>query len=220
MHLSEWTVSIEPHIVRAGLWPQSLASVSHQLEAKNFMPKLTVASDVLHDIRRRTKLKTLDTGYLQAFHQMEVDFTVEDVHWLVPPRADDLIIPLQPKRLLTSADLVQARDSALSSCVSSRTPEATDFFRFMGVYCAEGEALRLQIAVTYPLCTFELRKLEKRLKVVSCPLAQELCAKNQEHFRSGFLTMDQSHRLLPVQAGSREAQAYPLVGIWVAGATV
>lgn len=219
MHLSAWNVSIEPHIVRADLWPRSLESVCYQLEAKHFLPRLTVASDVLHDIRRRARLKKLDTGYLQAYHQEAADFTVEELQWLVPPAAD-LLVLLQPKRLLTTVDLIQARENILNSSTSCRSPLVTDYFRFVAAYCAEGEALRLQSAVVYPLCTFELRRLEKRLKVVSCPLAQELYTKDQDHFRSGFLTMDDNHRLLPVQAKYRATQNFPLVGIWVAGATV
>jgi len=219
MHISAWSVPIEPHIVRAELWPQSLTSVSYQLEAKHYLPRLTVASDVLHDIRRRTRLKKLDTGYLQAYHQEAADFTVEELQWLVPPTAD-LLVLLQPKSLLTTTDLTQARESILDCSASCHTPKVTDCFRFVAAYCAEGEALRLQLAVTYPLCTFQLRRLEKRLKVVNCPLAQELCRQDQDHFRSGFLTMDANHRLLPVKAGDRAAQSFPLVGIWVTAATV
>lgn len=219
MHISTWSSPIEPHIVQAGLWPQSQASVSYQLEAKVFMPRLTVASDVLHDIRRRARMKSLETGYLQGYHQTEGNFTVEEVQWLQLPRAD-LLITLHPKRLITSADLAQARDRALATSPTNRTPEVSDFFRYVSTYTAEGEALRLQLAVVYPLCSFQLRRLEKRLKVVNSPLAQQLCGQDQDHFCSGYLTMDQSHRLLPIQAGDRGAQTYPLVGIWIAGATV
>lgn len=219
MHLSVWSSPIEPHIVQAGLWPQSQASVSYLLEAKTFMPRLTVASDVLHDIRRKARLKTLETGYLQAYHQTDADFTVEDVQWLQLPKAD-LLITLHPKRLLTSADLSHARDKVLPHSPTHQTPEVSDFFRYVGTYTAEDEALHLRLAVVYPLCTFQLRRLEKRLKVVNSPLAQQLCAQDQDHFSSGFLTMDQSHRLLPMRASEQGAQTYPLVGIWIAGATV
>lgn len=219
MQLSAWSVPIAPHIASAGLWPQSLYKVSYELQAKGFLPKLTVASDVLHDIRRRARLRTLDTGYLQAYHQSSEHFTVEDIQWLVQPNAD-LLVLLHPKRLLTSADLMQARDCTVSCCASGRTPIPTDYFRFIGAYNSEGDALRLQLVVVYPLCTFELRKLEKRLKVVNCPLAQDLCSQSQDYFRSGFLTMDQSHRILPVQASDQAARTYPLVGIWVADSTV
>lgn len=217
MRNSTGTNSIEPAVGVAELWPRATSAACSKLETVKVLPRLTLASDALYDLRRRAG--TRETAYFLGYHQHGTDYNVEDLQWTARAHCE-LLIELRPN---LSLDCSLARTEALESCRvghgDHRHAVAADYFRFLGTYAAAQEGVRLTIQLTFPLCSFELRKLEKRLKIVSCPLAHDLCAAGDD-FRSGFLTMDQNYRLLPVLAGDPKTLEFPLVGVWIAGITV
>lgn len=76
--------------------------------------------------------------------------------------------------------------------------------------------ITLTHSFVYPDISLSLRPIPA-IKIVSTSLSRKLVKKTSQNFSSGFLTMDQAHRLLPLSANDPLLQKYPLVGIWVAG---
>ena len=220
MRISPISVPIFPRVTNGELWPKSQAKVCCSLDTREFVPRLRVASDVLSEIKRKARGSSADSGVLMGYQQDGMTFHIEDLLWN-EPSTGELSIPLHAHRLpFTSSQLLDSSLRALPIGHGKHSPaQPTDYFLFLSCYTHDPSGLQLSIQLTYPRCAFELRKLDKRLKVVSCPLSHELCVQS-DTFKSGFLTMDQNHRLLPILAGDSAAVSYPLVGIWVAGATV
>ncbi|CAG9332880.1 unnamed protein product [Blepharisma stoltei] len=59
------------------------------------------------------------------------------------------------------------------------------------------------------------------LKIVSTPLSIQLTQKTDKKvkFQTGYLTLDQKKRVLPLLCSDPLAFRYPLVGVWSVGAT-
>jgi len=88
---------------------------------------------------------------------------------------------------------------------------------------AKNQHLLLKAHLIFPNMTFEMGPVNP-LKVVETPLTRSLVAKTAkgskketQSFRTGFLTLDQSKRVLPLECEDEMVSQFALVGIWVSG---
>ena len=82
---------------------------------------------------------------------------------------------------------------------------------------ADGSSLLVRVEAAVPTVAFEATPLHA-LHVVSTPLSDVLRTSSlRGRLRTGFLTMDQTRRLILLSESDPKAFDSPLVGVWVAG---
>jgi hypothetical protein len=96
--------------------------------------------------------------------------------------------------------------------------EPLDICRTLLIFAADKASAKLQIKceILYPSISFQFTPISP-LKLVSTPLSVKLTQNKRDKFQAGYLTMDQSGRVLPLLPSDPLAYKYPIVGIWVSG---
>jgi len=209
--------TISPSISPSNLWPASFGP-PRRLGPEPWLPQLTIASDVLNDLRKQAD--SLLTGYLLGYFQSSQITALEELYWTEAPPAD-LCIRLDPRRRIADRE-VQAAIEATHHTLGRRSersvsPEALHYFRLLGAYNKSAEEVTLSLQLVYPHCVFTLQALSKKVRLVASPLAEELVRRPGSDIRSGLLTMDQQLRVLPLLSNDPLVLSCPLVGVWVAG---
>ena len=78
------------------------------------------------------------------------------------------------------------------------------------------DTIRALMTVLYPKVDIQFTPILP-LKIVSTPLSISVTARKQtKGFQSGFLTLDQSKRVIPLMYTDPMTLKYPLVGVWIA----
>lgn len=209
--------AISPSISASRLWPAP-CSLARTLSPEPWLPKLTIASDVLNDLRKQAD--SLLTGYLLGYCQSAQNIALEELCWTEASPAD-LCIRLDPRRRIADREIEAAID-ATKQTIGKRSerppsPEASYFIRLLGAYSKSEDEVTLSMRLVYPHCAFTLQTLSKKVQLVASPLAKELVLKSASGYRSGLLTMDQQLRVLPLLANDPLVLSCPLVGVWAKG---
>lgn len=82
------------------------------------------------------------------------------------------------------------------------------------------EAKKVNAFVYFPTLDFELQQIKQPNKLVDTPLTRIITRSSSSkqkklHFKFGFLTIDQSNRILPLMAQDPIVHQLPLIGVWV-----
>ena len=76
--------------------------------------------------------------------------------------------------------------------------------------------LLLRFEILFPYINLLFAPLSP-IKLVSSSLTKRLIQPYSSDFENGFLTMDQSSRIVPLEFSDKMVMEYPIVGIWVKG---
>jgi hypothetical protein len=93
---------------------------------------------------------------------------------------------------------------------------ALDLVKLQAWYRFESKVLHIAFSALYPDMLVQLRPMDS-IKIVATPLSQELYRSSTGDLRSGVLTMDTGHRLVPLTTHDSMLASYPCVGMWVSG---
>lgn len=210
---------IEAQIRVEELWAEGETGEVKVLTPEEWMPQLQIASDVLNDLR--CQADRLHTGYLSGRFRSDRFITVDQLHWTQTP-ATDFYVRLDPRRRIAEREINATINSTWQS-LGLRTarpvpPLPIHYYRLLGAYSPYDSFIRLTFLLIYPHCEFSIRQIQAKFKLVASPLTQELVNKRgSSEYRSGFITMDQELRVLPLLSSDPLIASCPLIGVWVTG---
>lgn len=115
----------------------------------------------------------------------------------------------------------QAMEAYTGAAVKEKTlnPQLTDFVRLECLVAADQITHKLlcKVVALVPDLVVTVRPI-KGFAVVSTPMSKALLRKEYgKGFQTGFITLDQERRIVPLHQSDPKAKAYTLVGIWVSG---
>lgn len=214
------------------LWSRQPQDKRLVLRMQSMLPQFKLTSDVMralweYSIDPDTRL----TGVITAFKYSPLHFLslkATDIIWLRKgenlPSADYLM-HLAPQAA-DSAESLQVEDKVFDSMMRSvhrriernQGLEPLDICRACIAFTADETTQRLlmKCEILYPAITLQFTPISS-LKLVSTPLSSKLSKGSASKYQSGFLTLDQSGRGLPLLESDPLVLQYPIVGIWVTG---
>ena len=142
----------------------------------------------------------------------------------MPPA--DYLLHLSPQQPSMTPDRLKSDEKTFDKMMKSierhiireQFIEPLDICRTLIIFAADKNTEKLQIKceILYPAISLQFTPICS-LKLVSTPLSVKLTQNKREKFQAGYLTMDQSGRVLPLLPSDPLAYKYPIVGIWVTG---
>jgi len=99
-------------------------------------------------------------------------------------------------------------------------PNITDFINFEYIFASntQSDTLLCKALTIIPDITITMRPI-KGFAIVTTPISIRLLKKSKVHkgFDTGFLTLDQESRVVPLHQSDPKVKLYTLIGIWVSG---
>ena len=214
------------------LWNRSPQGKQILLRMQSMLPQFKITSEVLQQLWSLTPERIKGSGICTAYKYSPAHFLslkVTEVHFLmrgqVMPPADYLLY-LSAQSAALSPDRLKSDDKIFDKMMKSierhvareQFLEPLDICRTLVVFAADkaSEKLQLKCEILYPAVSMQFTPISP-LKLVSTPLSVRLTQNKREKFQAGYLTMDQSGRVLPLLPSDPLAYKYPIVGIWVTG---
>lgn len=215
------------------LWNRAPQGKQILLRMQSMLPQFKITSEVLKQlwsISNSSRLK--GSGVCTAYKYSPAHFLslkVTEVHFLMrgqlmPPA--DYLLYLSPQAATSSPDRLRSDEKTFDKMMKSierhivreQFIEPLDICRTLVMFAADknSEKLQLKCEILYPAVSLQFTPINS-LKLVSTPLSVKLTQNKREKFQAGYLTMDQSGRVLPLLPSDPLAYKYPIVGIWVTG---
>ena len=140
----------------------------------------------------------------------------------IPPA--DYLLYLSPQLSAVSPERLKSEEKTFDKMMKSiqrhvtreQSIEPLDICRTLLIFAADtnGQKLQIKCEILYAAVSFQFTPIAS-LKLVSTPLSVKLIQNKRDKFQAGYLTMDQSGRVLPLLPSDPLAYKYPIVGIWV-----
>ena len=214
------------------LWSRSPQDKPVLLRMQSMLPQFKITSEVLQDLwtlhSNEAKTSIVCTAYKYSPAHF-LSLKVTEVHYIsrgrnIPPA--DYLIYLSSQTCASSAERLKSEEKIIEKMMKSierritreQSIEPLDICRTLLIFAADKTSSKLQIKceILYPSISFQFSPISS-LKLVSTPLSVKLTQNKRDKFQAGYLTMDQSGRVLPLLPSDPLAYKYPIVGIWVAG---
>ena len=215
------------------LWNRTPQGKQVLLRMQSMLPQFKITSEVLKQLwsisaSERTKGSGICTAYKYSPAHF-LSLKVTEVHFLmrgqVMPPADYLLY-LSAQSAALSPDRLKSDDKIFDKMMKSierhvvreQFLEPLDICRTLVLFAADKASDKLQVKceILYPAVSLQFTPIGP-LKLVSTPLSVKLTQNKRDKFQAGYLTMDQSGRVLPLLPSDPLAYKYPIVGIWVTG---
>jgi hypothetical protein len=216
----KWMRPFTCPVTKANLWTVADNSPVTLLSSTAILPRFQVAPDVMLEIWRQGRHRRV--GRLACFRARHQLLNVEEVHWDSTPWTCDFELEMRPEVAVNETELDRQLVSLLADIEQgvgrgeSRHPSSLDFVRVVAAYEVDRDVLTIRFLLLYPRAKLVFRPVFP-IKLVASPLSRELTQGRSDKFRSGFLTMDSTRRLLPLLANDPSSLSFPLVGLWVSG---
>lgn len=219
-----WVRKAKFKAITATLWSLMPDTITDSLLPSLYLPQLRLPTDVVLEVWRQSRFASCLNGILVGFLDGPCNVNLEEVVWksCKAKSQGDCGVAIRAHKQPTYEEL----DAMLNRIItklnsglgreSSRAFAPIDLFKICLIFEATEGTLELDCNLIYPDYSFTVTPAQS-IKIVSVALSRELVKSSSEVFRSGYLTMDSSKRLLPIEAKDSGLLTYPLVGIWVAG---
>lgn len=199
---------------KSTVWSSPIADFAVQFNSTNLLPQLTLSPEALADIWRQQNHNA--KGWLVCSPQPGTKFRINKVAWREVKTEDLLKVGLRYDVGSKSQLYDEMLDNVAADLCEGSEISALDLVKLQAWYSLKAKALHVSFSALYPDIIVQLRPVDP-LKIVATPLSHELYKSNSEVFRSGVLTMDTAHRLVPLMSLDVMLNTYPCVGIWIAG---
>jgi hypothetical protein len=219
-----WVRKAKFNAIKASLWTLLPDTLSEELTASSFLPQVRLPPDVVLEVWRQSRFANCHNGIIFGFLDGPCHVNLEEVLWKPSksrPRGDcgvairALVQPTHEELDNMLNRILCKLNNGLGHSASKVLPPI-DLFKICLIFEASESGLKLDCNLIYPDYSFSLSPVAP-LKIVSVDLSRDLVKNASEVFRSGYLTMDSSKRLLPLEQHDPKVLEYPLVGVWVSG---
>lgn len=199
------------------------------IRSQSMLPQITISPKTLHGLAHSPKPSRTGlypTNKLSPTHYLSL--SGDNCSWpevLTQPPCDFLIY-LRPTATQKLADHLYHDEKMLDFFYQSlektifnshSKTEVLDLCRCMILFSNDKNLNKyfFRCEILFPHTNLLFVPLNS-LKLVSCPLTKKLIQKDLS-FDRGYLTMDQSSRVVPLDIGDPMVVKYPIIGIWVKG---
>lgn len=215
------------------LWNRSPQGKPILLRMQSMLPQFKITSEVLKQLWGiSTSDKIKGSGVCTAYKYSPAHFLslkVTEVHFstrgqAIPPA--DYLLYLVPQPASSCPERLKSDEKTYEKMMKSiqrhvvreQFIEPLDICRTLVLFGAETSTQKLQIKceILYAAVSLQFTPISS-LKLVSTPLSVKLTQNKRDKFQAGYLTMDQSGRVLPLLPSDPLSYKYPIVGIWVTG---
>ncbi|CAG9325334.1 unnamed protein product [Blepharisma stoltei] len=216
---------------RGTLWPRTPIGKNIAVSVSSMLPVIKLTSEVLETLwiaglqgSSRSALGGFLIGYKHSpAHFLNVD--IKEIQWHVrktPRNSGDYAIRVFPKdsergdiTRRESEFMLQSTLFKLDSYAELEFLEPLDLCKTSLNFDVRGNEIEISCQMLFPRLDLEFVPISP-LKIVSTPLSVKLTQKNLKHpkFQTGYLTLDQKKRVLPLLCSDPLAFKYPLVGVW------
>mmetsp|Transcript_20005 Transcript_20005/g.37170 ORF Transcript_20005/g.37170 Transcript_20005/m.37170 type:complete len:239 (-) Transcript_20005:1639-2355(-) len=221
-----WVRKAKFKAIKASLWSLLPDTLTETLPATQYLPQLRIPPDVVLEVWRQSRFANCSNGILVGFCDGPCHVNLEEVLWKsskAKPKGDcGVAIRAQEQPTHEELDnmlnriICKLNNGLGTGRESTRVIGPIDLFKICLIFEASESSLKLDCNLIYPDYSFTIAPASP-IKIVSVELSRELVKCTSETFRSGYLTMDSSKRLLPLEPKDPNVLNYPIVGVWVAG---
>lgn len=218
------------------LWNRCPQGKPLLLRMQSMLPQFKITSEVLKQLwtlssSKNPKGSSVCTSYKYSPEHF-LSLKVTEVHsvtrgQIIPPA--DYLLYLSPQTQAIGPERLKPEEKHFEKMMKSierhiireQFLEPLDICRTLLIFAADKISQKLQIKceILHPSISFQFTPISP-LKLVSTPLSVRLTQNKptqnkREKFQAGYLTMDQTGRVLPMLPSDPLAYKYPIVGIWV-----
>ena len=211
------------------LWDRTVQGKTIGIRIQSMLPQITISSRTIEILNASTRQKKV--GICTAFKYSPTHYlslTSSECIWTDTqslPKADYLIY-LKPTNLSKIIDhlsheekILENFQQSLEKLISRRQKvEILDLCRTVTMFTKDkiSKKLLLRFEILFPYINLLFAPIAP-IKLVSSSLTKRLIQPYLSDFENGFLTMDQSSRIVPLEFNDKMVMEYPIVGIWVKG---
>mmetsp|Transcript_574 Transcript_574/g.888 ORF Transcript_574/g.888 Transcript_574/m.888 type:complete len:450 (+) Transcript_574:153-1502(+) len=214
MRDSAWTRPFDLTYHKTSVWKSPFGEIAVQLNSTNLLPQLTLSPEAVADIWRQQSHSA--KGWFICAPQPGTKFRINKVSWREAKSEHLLKVGLRYDSSSKSHIYEKMFGEIAETLEEDAEVSALDLVKLQAWYRFESKVLHISFSALYPDIVVQIRPIEP-LKIVATPLSQELYRNTNEDFRSGVLTMDTAHRLVPLLSSDTMLDNYPCVGIWISG---
>ncbi|CAG9322553.1 unnamed protein product [Blepharisma stoltei] len=225
--------SISLYASKGTLWPRAPTGKKISLSVASMLPALKFTSEVLESLwiaGLQSPSKSALGGFLIGYKHSPAHFlnvNIKESHWRVrktPRNSGDYAIRVFPKESekgdmarRESEFMLQSTLFKLDSYAELEFLEPLDLCKTSVNFDVKGNQIVVNCQMLFPSLNIDFTPISP-LKIVSTPLSVQLTQKNaNQKFQTGYLTLDQKKRALPLLCSDPLAFKYPLVGVWATG---
>lgn len=211
------------------LWNREPQGKSVGIRIQSMLPQITLTSrivEILATVARQRRV-----GVCTAFKYSPTHFLSLSTHefqWADPsslPKADYLVyikpttVPRIVDHLFYEEKLIENFLSSLEKIVSRQQKiEILDLCRTLIMVAKDkiSQKLLIRCEILFPFINVLFSPILP-MKLISSNFSKKLIQETWNEFSNGFLTMDQSARVVPLERDDKMVLKYPIIGIWVKG---
>ena len=213
------------HASKANLWSRTPTGPTLESNLTNFLPSIKITKNFTKSLAQFINDSSfiLETEkYVKAIENPcnKNELLLQNIQYFSRPHQNEHII-----KLIQSPNIQALESKFLLSLILQRI-ESFEKYKHLDLYdlCAMiiqfypfQDTHQLKFNLVLPWIEFNYQMIQS-LKLVSTPLSTMLTSKEQipQIYLSGFLTMDQKKRIMPLDIHDKLCLKYPLVGVWVA----
>eukprot|EP00826_Nyctotherus_ovalis_P064070 TRINITY_DN9394_c0_g2_i9.p1 TRINITY_DN9394_c0_g2~~TRINITY_DN9394_c0_g2_i9.p1 ORF type:complete len:742 (+),score=92.07 TRINITY_DN9394_c0_g2_i9:798-3023(+) len=123
----------------------------------------------------------------------------------------------------TQTEVDEISKYALVQCPTTKvaSPKLEDFLHIEFIFGSniQADSLLCKVLAIVPDVVVTMRPI-KGFAIVTTTMSIRLLKKAEKEFETGFLTLDQESRVVPLHQSDPKAKLYTLIGIWVSGLEV
>lgn len=216
--------SISLYASRGLLWSRVGNGKCIELDAGTFIPVLKICNNFKPSLLKLVKDTdyTLDVeryikGTGDPLNSRELE--LQEIQFLSRIKKNEVLI-----KLIHSEGIEREVFEAVLSGIMNKIDSFEEYLSHNDIcvtliqYYMYKNSLRTYFHLIYPEVNFVYQPINT-IKIVSTPLSMNLIKKEDYtyKFQTGYLTMDQKRRILPLKVKDKNILKYPLVGVWATG---
>jgi SCL-interrupting locus protein N-terminus len=218
--------SISLYASKGNLWPRVHTGVLLQTDLSQILPVLKITKNFKRSLECLIKDSSFGHDvevYVKGVENPcnSIELTLHEIQIFSKVHKGEELIKLVPSQDIERVEYELMLESILF------TVDSFDEFRYLEIYdiCVpivqyypSLQSFSLKFNLLFPSVCLRFQPINP-LKLVSTALCINLTKKeNFSHkFQTGFLTLDQKRRVLPLKITDTHLFKYPLIGVWVTG---
>lgn len=205
----------------------SIKSKTVGLRIHSMLPQITISPrmvEIFATVARQRRVGVCTAHKYSPVHFLSLQ--TGEFQWADPsslPIADYLLY-VKPTTISRIIDPLSNDDKLLNNFLNSlekivsmqKKIELLDLCRTLIMISKDkiSQKLLIRCEILFPYLNF-LFTCVSPFKVISSSLTKRLLQENSNQFVYGFMTLDQSSRVVPLELSDSRAGQYPMIGVWV-----
>ena len=209
---------------RGNLWPRTFVGPVLETNLEKIIPEFKITQNFKQSLQRFAKESNFCAErYVKTVESVgnKAELELNDILFFFNQKNKEHLIKFIQAEELSSAEIESMINTIEYKIDSFNEQEHLDTFDLcipLIQYFIQNYCLKLKYSLLFPSISFTFQPIAP-LKLVSTPLSLSLIKKETFSckFQTGYLTMDQKMRVLPLKSSDKQLLRFPIIGIWATG---